>query len=178
MELGAGEPLSFPEGLTDVLNVYDELLHPQRDRFLRACHWVKLANELFLQSFSAAFMAIITAAETLFPAPQLPDCGSCGQPRYGLRQAFGTFLEDHVPLAYLTSSGFEDVPSFVARLKDLYDTRSAITHGGALRGWEAPTSGFTPQTNQDDSDLRTLVRIMPYALGAWLCQIPRGAPDD
>ena len=115
-------------------------------------------------------MAIITAAEALFPEHDRSKCTTCGQLRYRLRQTFAAFLQGHVPLQHLASSGYQDMPSFIDRLTYLYDTRSSITHGAALRGWESPTRGFTPQTNTDDSDLRTLLRIMHYALGSWLCQ--------
>ncbi len=168
--LFAGQPLSFPAGLPELLELVEGLPRRRREQLLRACYWVQLANRLLLESFSAAYLAIVTAAEVLFPEASPERCPTCKQHQYRLRHRFATFLEQHVPLAPLTSAGYRDVPSFLARLRLLYDARSGITHGSELRGWDRPTSGFTPGRNEDDGDLRTLVRILQFALGAWLVQ--------
>jgi hypothetical protein len=166
--LSAGQSLSFPAGLVELLATYDALCPERQEQFLRSCYWLQRANRSFVESFSASFTAVVTAAEVLFEKKDPDVCRSCGQHRYGLRISFSHLLETLVPLAEITNAGCNDRPSFQARLKHLYDTRSQITHGRDLRGWDSSTHGFTPSGNRDDDDLRTLLRIMPFALGAWL----------
>ena len=162
----AGTPITIPHELTEVLHLYYALPAATQEQFLRSCYWLRQANRFFLESFSAAFMAVITAAEALFDPPR-ETCAECKQPRYRLRSAFATLLDTYVPLAHVTSGGYGGKPSFQTRLKHLYDTRSQITHGSDLRGWDSG-NGFTPLQSQDDNDLRTLIRIMPFALANWL----------
>jgi hypothetical protein len=163
----AGAPFSIPHGLTAVLDMYYAVAADTQNQFLRSCYWLCQANRLFLESFSAAFMAVTTAAEALFDAAPAEKCSECKQPRYRLRSSFARLLDTYVPLAQITRSGYGGKPSFRERLKQLYDTRSQITHGSDLRGWDA-AHGFTPLQSQDDDDLRTLLRIMPFALANWL----------
>lgn len=165
--MNAGTPLYIPNGLTQTLDLYHGQARDVQEQFLRSCYWLRQANRLFLDSFSAAFMAVITAAEALFAAPPASTCATCGQAQYHLRTSFAQLLETFVPLAATTSSGYAGKPSFQARLKHLYDTRSQITHGSDVRGWDT-ADAFTPLQSQDDDDLRTLLRIMPLALTNWL----------
>jgi hypothetical protein len=113
-------------------------------------------------------MSVVTAAEALFETASVGTCPTCGQSQYRSRSSFAQLLETYVPLAQITSSGYGARRSFQARLKHLYDTRSQITHGSDLRGWDTSDGGFTPLQSQDDNDLRTLLRIMPLALTNWL----------
>jgi hypothetical protein len=165
--MSAGTPFCIPDELTAALDRYHALPPDTQERFLRSCYWLRQANRLFLESFSAAFMAIVTAAETLFDATPPDRCPTCDQPRHRSRNSFAQLLQTYIPLAGMTDSGYGGKPSFQARLKHLYDTRSRITHGSDLRGWDT-SYGFTPRQNQDDSDLRTLLRIMPIVLTNWL----------
>ena len=163
----AGTPLCIPDGLTEALDTYHGLAEDVQEQFLRSCYWLRQANRLFLESFSAAFMAVVTAAEALFHTTPAGTCATCGQAQHRSRTAFAQLLETYVPLEATTSRGYGGKPSFQARLKHLYDTRSQITHGSDLRGWDT-AHGFTPLQSQDDNDLRTLLRIMPLALTNWL----------
>jgi hypothetical protein len=166
--MSAGTPFTVPEGLDDVLGAYHTLSTAVQEQFLRSCYWLQRANRSFLESFSAAFMAVVIAAEVLFESKSANACGCCGQPRYRLRSSFSELLETYVPLADLTSRGRDEQSSFQARLRHLYDTRSKITHGSDLRAWDTGSHAFTPLGTQDDDDLRTLLRIMPLALANWL----------
>lgn len=163
----AGTPLCIPDGLTEALDTYHGLAGYVQEQFLRSCYWLRQANRLFLESFSAAFMAVVTAAESLFDTTPAGTCATCGQAQYHSRSSFAQLLKTYVPLAATTSGRYGGKPSFQTRLKHLYDTRSQITHGSDLRGWDT-SYGFTPLQSQDDDDLRTLLRIMPVALTNWL----------
>jgi hypothetical protein len=163
--MSAGTPFTVPENLTETFDAYHALQPATRQGFLRSCHWLQYANHAFLHSYSAAFMAIVTAAEVLFPQQPKPKCLSCGQVRHRLRSAFAQLLERS--LTVLTSHRVGEDRTIQTRLKHLYDTRSSISHGADLRGWDLP-SEFTPRSSQDDDDLRTLLRVMPYTLAQWL----------
>ena len=173
----AGAPFSIPHELTEVLDMYYALAADTQNQFLRSCYWLRQANRFFLESFSAAFMAVITAAEALFDTAPAEKCSACKQPRYRLRSSFAKLLDTYVPLAQTTSGGYGGKPSFRARLKHLYDTRSQITHGSDLRGWDT-AYGFTPLQSRDDNDLRTLLRIMPFALANWLQEQHKGKAHE
>ena len=165
--MSAGTPFSIPDGLTEVVDIFYSLSGEVQERFLRSCYWLQRANRSFVESFSAAFMAVITAAEVLFEGRPIEVCDHCLQPRYQLRSSFAQLLETYVPLDECTSRT-KNGKTFQARLKHLYDARSKITHGGNLRGWDAKSHAFTPLETQDDDDLRALLRVMPCALANWL----------
>jgi hypothetical protein len=118
-------------------------------------------------------MAAVSAVETLLDLREHSLCNSCGQKVFkgtSLRQLFADFLVRSVPLTYLTDRGHVHRPAFEERLKVLYDRRSMITHGGGVisldeGGWALDTIG-----QQEESDLRTLLRILPLALQNWLLE--------
>jgi hypothetical protein len=83
-----------------------------------------------------------------------------------LRSSFSQLLE--ASLAVLTGHRKNEHRTLQARLKDLYHTRTTIAHGTDLRGWDTASYDFTPRTSQNDDDLRTLLRITPFALAHWL----------
>jgi hypothetical protein len=161
----AGTQFTIPEDLTGTIDAFFTLPSIMREQFLRSCYWLQYARHAFLHSSSAAFMAVVTAAEVLFPEPPSEKCETCGQPQYRLRSAFAQLLEESLTL--LTSNRIGEDRTIAARLKHLYDTRSSITHGNELRGWNTARE-FTPRGSQDDDDLRTLLRITPYTLAQWL----------
>jgi hypothetical protein len=161
----AGIPFTIPSNLAETLDAYYALSSKMRQQFLRSCYWVQYAQHAFLHSPSAAFMAIVTAAEVLFPQFSPEKCATCGQRRFRLRTAFAQFLEQSLTL--LSNCRIGEDRATTTRLKHLYDTRSSITHGSELRGWDTAQQ-FTPRGTQDDDDLRTLLRITPYTLAEWL----------
>jgi hypothetical protein len=163
-----GEPFAVPNDLTSSLDSFHSLSTEAQEQFLRSCYWLRQAHREFLESFSSAFMAVITAAEALFETKLGDRCACCGQPQYRLRSSFAQLLQTLVPLAEITSAPYGGGRSFESRVKDLYDTRSTIAHGSDLRGWDDETYAFTPLQSHDDDDLRTLLRIMPLVLAGWL----------
>jgi hypothetical protein len=161
----AGTPFTIPNDLTETIDAYYALPPTIQRRFLRSCYWLQYAHHAFLHSSSAALMAVVTAAEVLFPPPPNEKCAACGQPQYRLRSAFAQLLEQSLTL--LTCHRVGEDRTITTRLKHLYDTRSSITHGTDLRGWDTAPE-FTPRSSQDDDDLRTLLRITPHTLARWL----------
>ena len=163
--MSAGTPFSIPNDLTHTLDTYYTLPPSTQTQFVRSCYWLQYANQALFQSYSAAFVAVITAAEVLFPQTPAEKCSACGQSQYKLRSAFARLLESS--LAALTSRRVGVNRSVETRLKHLYDNRSRITHGIELRGWDSILD-FTPRGCQDDDDLRTLLRVMPFTLAEWI----------
>jgi len=68
-----------------------------------------------------------------------------------LRSSFARLLDTYVPLAQITRSGYAASPAFRERLKQLYDTRSQITHGSDLRGMGRSSRIHTLQSQDDDT---------------------------
>jgi hypothetical protein len=163
----AGQPLCVPAELAETIDRYFTLDVESRERALRACYWVQRANRSFTESFSQSFLAVITVAETLMETGK-DICPACLQNKYKLRSSFATFLDSYLPMDQLTTRLAGHPQSFRERLKALYDTRSKITHGSDLSGRDGLAGGFVPGANTEDSDLRTLLRIMPLAVGAWV----------
>jgi len=163
--MSAGTPFSIPNDLADTLDTYYTLPPRTQTQFVRSCYRLQYANQALFQSNSAAFVAVITAAEVLFPQAPAEKCSACGQSRYRLRSAFARLLESS--LAALTRRHIGVNRSVQTRLKHLYDSRSKITHGIELRGWDS-IFGFTPRGCQDDDDLRTLLHVMPFTLAEWI----------
>jgi hypothetical protein len=162
----AEQPFCIPAELPAALDQYQALDRERREQVLRACYWVHRASRSFLESYCQSFLAVVTVAETLMETKD-ETCRTCGQRRYKLRESFAEFMDNYVPLDQLTTEHPGETRRFRERLKHLYDTRSSIAHGSDFRGHEG-AGDFTPLGNRDDDDLRTLLRVMPYALGAWL----------
>ncbi len=163
----AGQPFCIPGELAETIDRYQTLDPESRERVLRACYWVQRANRSFTESFSQSFMAVITVAETLMETGK-EICPECKQNQYRLRSSFAAFLDAYVPLDQLATRLAGHPQSFRERLKALYDSRSKITHGSDLPGRDGMAGGFVPGANREESDLRTLLRIMPLAVGAWV----------
>jgi len=166
-----GQPLRFPNNITASLSTYYGLGKSERETVLRICYWIQFARTILHQSRSAAYMAIVTAVEAFFEDAPETTCAHCEQRLpggKGKRAQFAEFLDQHVPLGGLTID-FVGQLRFKDRLKYLYDKRSSITHGDLLLGADAEQMmAFRPVENQEDHDLWTLLRIMPYALAKWL----------
>jgi hypothetical protein len=165
--------LALPEDLAALLDLIDHLPDEHRQDFLRACYWLQQAARTFQDSFSLSFLAVATAIEALIEDRSYSECSICQQKTFegkSLTVLFADFLDHHVPLEFLTSSGYGDIPSFKDRLKYLYATRSTLAHGNDLLGQDTTRAGFVPRQNQEHGDLRTLLRIMHYALGTWIVE--------
>lgn len=165
--------LALPENLAVLLDVVDHLPNALRQDFLHACYWLKQAALAFPDSFSLSFMAVSAAIEALVEDRPSLACPTCEQKLFAgktLTTLFAEFLDHHVPLDFMTSSGYGDIPSFKDRLKRLYATRSTLVHGEDLLGQDTIDAGFVPRQNQEHGDLRTLLRIMHYAFGTWLVE--------
>jgi hypothetical protein len=169
----AGQPFCIPAELAETIDRYLTLDAESRQRVLRACYWVQRANRSFTESFSQSFLAVITVAETLMETGT-EICPTCGQNQHRLRSSFATFLDSYVPIDQLTTRRAGHPHSFRERLKALYDSRSKITHGSDLSRRDGLAGGFVPGANTEDGDLRTLLRIMPLAVGAWVREADSG----
>jgi len=172
----AGAPFELPENIPVLLDAFGRLSCEQRHRFLRSCYWLQQATRTFVQSFSHSFLAAVSAVEALLDIRDYSLCESCGQKIFkgkSIRQSFADFLAGYIPLQTLTDRGHLHRPAFEERLKVLYDRRSMIAHGAGIVAldegrWVLDTIG-----QQEESDLRTLLRILPLALQNWLVEVTK-----
>ena len=94
--------------------------------------WVYHADAIWPESHSAAFVALVTAIESLIgtqercPACNQPvsvasaeTCPACRQPRYRVTKTFRDFLDRFAPVP----------PEFAAARDLLYRVRSGLVHG-------------------------------------------------
>jgi hypothetical protein len=116
--------LRIPRQLPDFLRRFDSLPLEDQEKFLRAAFWFNQASNVWRDSKSGAYLAIISAIETLKPAvtPE-SKCDKCGAPRgKGLALQFKEFLDSLAP-----QSGDDS-----ALRKELYQMRSKLIHGSYL----------------------------------------------
>lgn len=111
-------PSDLRESLSAALALTDESLV----RFTRVARWLYQVPGLWRHSQSAAFVALVSALETLVEPAEPQPCNGCGQPVFQISKRFKLFLETHVP-------GLAAEP----RLRDtLYRVRSSLVHGSRL----------------------------------------------
>ena len=158
----AGQALDLPSGLSAMLDQFFTLPREDRDRFLRASFWFQYATRAFDYSQSAAYMALVSAVESIMPTTEdRPKCDKCGQSvGPGPPKMFIDFVEQ---FATGTSISKSDRSRF-------YGVRSAITHGARLlhsdrAGWGG---SFTPAGIRERSDMTAMWRIVRIVLVNWL----------
>ena len=138
--------LELPDCLPHALDKLDRLDPEVRKRFLRACYWVDQATQVWPRSRSLAFLAQITAVETLALAggPPADPCPECGANRaLGSTARFKEFVEK---FAGSVSAKERD---------DLYKLRGKLIHGRRLL----------------ESDVDPWkISLDPLALGQWNLQ--------
>jgi hypothetical protein len=131
----AADPLQMPDSAKVTLDRVFALPSPARDRFDRALVWLHHADAIWSESQSSAFVALVTAIESLIGAQErcpacnqsvtlasVETCAECGQPRYRVVKTFGEFLDRYAP-----------VTVDLARARDtLYKVRSSLVHGLAM----------------------------------------------
>lgn len=152
--------LHIPHNLSQSLDVVMALTAEDRERFLTACEWYATYWRVAPQSSSAAYVALVTAIESLIAEAAAPHCETCGQPRYRLGKRFQDFIRTHAPFAGQRS----------AEVRRLYDVRSQLTHGLALMEDDrAPWVFMSNWRGQYEDNLkRHLTAIVGIAIYNWL----------
>jgi hypothetical protein len=126
------EDLVIPDNLTASLERIRDLDGVSRGKILRAAYWVSASGAIWAASRSSAYVALVSALESLLEKQRSEPCPSCGKPEGdGPTAQFGSLVEEYLPgeLEKRTRTTF-------------YSTRSSIAHGsrlllGDLFGWGA-----------------------------------------
>jgi hypothetical protein len=122
--LKVSEALTLPECLPQVIDKLDGLDPAERELFLRACYWIDQATQVWPHSRSLAYLALITAVETIALGDDGPlddFCPECGANRApGPTARFKAFVEKYAG----------SVPVKVR--DDLYGLRGKLVHGRRL----------------------------------------------
>ncbi len=152
--------LHIPQNLSQSLDAVMSLALTDRQRFLTACEWYTTYWQVVAQSSSAAYVALVTAIESLMKNGAPVPCEVCGQPRYRLGKRFQDFIKVYAPFATQRPT----------ELKRLYDVRSGLTHGLELMEDDrAPWAFMKNWRGQYEDDLRRyLTSVVGIAIYNWL----------
>ena len=155
----SGEGMVFPTNLQSLLYCYSILLPGEKNAYDMAISWFSDAGKIWPISSSACFNALTTAIECLLD-DSVQTCDECSQPKYGISKKFNEFLIKYVPL----SNGVDNAKTF----KDLYSTRSALTHGSGKYSHDlfGRMDGF--EASRDHAELRLMIQVVKVALINWL----------
>lgn len=158
---GMEDGFIIPDTLPQSLERYEGLSADNKERFLRASYWMQYACKARSLSQSSAFIALVSAIESLFqPAPKRPVWRKCFRPTEpGPTARFRDFLETYLPNSSVSKT----------TKKEFYRVRSKLAHGN----WLLFDDQFSRQINIIDSvlssdedrllwQLSDLVRIAIY----------------
>lgn len=125
--------LKLPDNIVASFEKVDGLSAKDRENFLRACHWLRLAQIQRPISPSSSLISLVSAVECLIEKNLCSDCNqeiiaasgrckTCGEPIYRITAAFKQFVEQWVP----------EAAQYTNALGLLYNTRSSIVHGSGI----------------------------------------------
>lgn len=143
--------LAVPSNLTELLARFDALKTIKRFMWLRACYWFRHSRVVQHTSFSAAFMALVTAIEALMP-----------RDARGNNKKFESFV-DGLELKHATSTS----------RRSFYRMRSEVAHGAHLLYEDRQPSfvGITPEMTQSWQRFGEMRVIARNVLVNWLMVI-------
>lgn len=166
--VGAGDVLTIPTNLEESLNLIFSL---DKDRFnilYRALSWYNQAQNIWRDSRSSYFIALVAAIECLTEKPDqcrlgghaitksLDKCLHCGEPLFRITKKFIECLEKYAPF-------LNDYP----RERNLiYDTRSKLAHGLELLKYDLypMNSHFNKRAFEEDRRIRNLDKITKFVI--------------
>jgi hypothetical protein len=129
----AFQPLALPAAMTDLASASEGLSDAQRNRFLRSCYWLHMADVAWRYSQSLHLVSLVNAIECL---------AQTGEKRLETESStkmFLDFMQKYAP----------GRPSR-SRINKLYDARSLVTHGERLLGYDVPrATGLVPDATAD-----------------------------
>jgi|ERR1017187_8106585 hypothetical protein len=159
-------PLRVPLLLATFLERFEGLCKPERERFLRAAFWLRHAEDVWLESTSAAYLAIINCIEVLLPPRNDRRKDRSAKSR---TKQFIEFLNENAP-AYS-----EDT----AERQKIYKIRSDLTHGWDLfySDMEAYV-GINPRIGTESQSRFLAKHLACVALLNWLMRATGGWPHD
>jgi Apea-like HEPN len=160
--IGVDDVLVLPDLFEKLLDRYFALEPKDQERILRWSHWLNHGQQIWNLSPSAAHIAVVQAIEALIPQDDSsPRCETCGRSTGpGATQRFANFLEQYAPGTQQEKGR-----------KQLYDLRSALSHGGKLLSGELAGHAFrdfTPKSWEERSMLGTAQTLARIAGVNWL----------
>jgi len=164
--------LKLPDNIVVSFEKVESLSAKDRENFLRACHWLHLAQIQRPISPSSSLISLVSAIECLIEKNRCSDCHqeiiaasgrckTCGEPIYRITAAFKQFVEQWVP----------ESAQFANALGLLYNTRSSIVHGsGILLNDSHPWIHFMAhqQASNENSIYSMAYRLTKIILYNWL----------
>lgn len=148
-----GTAVTVPSDLTYLCDLYGKLDNEDRKRFLRACHWLHVAGDVWPYSQSLNLTSLIIAVECLAQGSR--------DRRSDVDASTKMFLD--FMLTYAPGR-----PSRT-RLNNIYITRSLVSHGDRILSLDSP--GMPGLSPIDTSDRESGTEALLYARGAlinWL----------
>ncbi|MBI4098200.1 MAG: hypothetical protein HY426_04145 [Candidatus Levybacteria bacterium] len=168
----SSDPLKLPDNIERSLDRIFSLSEQDHERFFRACTWYEKGQDIWQDSASSSFVALVSAIETLIGEQtkcescnqDVPEgllvCDTCKQPRYQVTKHFKEFLVKHV----------SDLNTMPKEAAILYSTRSNLAHGVKLLQQDLKPWSFTMNPIKDDEGRmqRNLFYITSIAIYNWL----------
>jgi hypothetical protein len=160
---GSTDNAILPETSPVLALKFNALNKKDKSRFLRAAHWVRHIDRVWTISRSAAFIAAVSAIESLLPPPPKSEapCPSCGSNKTaGLTQRFAEFVDSMVGGAIPRKQRLE-----------FYQRRSRLVHGQLVaRNDDLDLTSTDPLLLRENGDQIWLTAITRIVLHNWLIE--------
>jgi hypothetical protein len=147
-----GKPLAVPTSMTDLGDAFGRLSDSRRNRFLRSCYWLHLADVVWTYSQSLNLVSLINGLECLAQG---------GEKRLetdASTKMFLDFMQEYAP----------GRPSRT-RLNKIYEVRSLVTHGERLLGYDTSQAfGLHPTSTADRESGTEAILLARGAIINWL----------
>lgn len=152
--------LALPDIIDEYLEKVFCLGAEDARKFAIASTWIAQVPALWMESSSAAFVAVASAVEALLEKKS-ETCTECGQPKFGVSKKFRAFLEEYVPNVRT---------KYPQELKQIYRIRSDLAHGADLLLADLECWNFYEEPRQawQDAVQRNTHNIGATAVLNWL----------
>jgi hypothetical protein len=153
--------LDFPDNLEKSFDLAFSLNPEDWKKIFTACSWYYQATDIWKESNSSAFIALVSAIECLIDKPKKEVCKYCGQQKYGVTKGFKEFLKKYTP-------SFER--QFPREKELIYKVRSSLSHGldMLMRDIEPWYFATNVRAEEQDTLQRNLSFIARTAIYNWL----------
>ena len=153
--------LSAPSAMTDLSDAFSRLKGSKRNRFLRSCYWLHMADVVWADSQSLHLVSLINGLECL---------AQSGEKRLvtdASTKMFLDFMQEYAP----------GRPSR-SRLNKIYEVRSLVTHGERLLAYDIPqASGLHPTSTADRESGTESLLLARGAIINWLVREAGGSAN-
>jgi len=156
-----GQPISIPVAMTDLSHAFDRLDGPHRNRFLRSCYWLHMADVVWSFSQSLNLISLINALECLAQSGEKRKVFDAST------KMFLDFMQDYAPGR-----------SSRTRLNKIYEVRSLVTHGERLLAYDTPAAfGLHPTSTADRESGTEALLLARGAIINWLARQTGSSPN-